>query len=135
LIDGKVGDIVKEPSGNNSCESVAASTLRELRELAESSDDPGEFRELIDLFLGELDSGLASMRKALAQGNGEELTKLAHSLKGASASMGAGGLALLCRTLEETAMNTDLPGAEVQLKQIEREVYIVRETLEKESSG
>jgi HPt (histidine-containing phosphotransfer) domain-containing protein len=109
--------------------------LRELRELAESSDDPGEFRELIDLFLGELDSGLASMRKALAQGNGEELTKLAHSLKGASASMGAGGLALLCRTLEETAMNTDLPGAEVQLKQIEREVYIVRETLEKESSG
>ncbi len=127
--------MVKELSGINSRESVAASTLRELRELADSSDDPGQFRELIDLFIGELESGLASMRKALAQGNGEELAKLAHSLKGASASMGAGGLASLCHTLEETARNTELQGAEAQLKQIESEVCIVRETLEKETSS
>ena len=127
------GDIVKELSGNNSCESVAASTLRELRELAGSSNDPGQFRELIALFLGELDSGLASMRKALTQGNGEELAKLAHSLKGSSASMGARGLASLCRTLEETAKNTDLSGADLELKKIEEEVDVVRKTLEKEA--
>lgn len=127
--------MVKELSAINRHESVAASALRELRELADSSDDPGQFGELLDLFLRELESGLASMSKALAQGNAEDLARLAHSLKGASASMGASRLSSLCRTLEETAKNAELPGAEVQLKQIESEVYIVRETLEKETSS
>ena len=107
--------------------------MLELRELAEPSDDPGQFHELIDLFLGELDSGLAWMRKALAQGRGEELAKMAHSLKGASASMGAGSLASLCRTLEETAKNTELQGAEAQLKQIvKRSLYRTRDTGERD---
>ncbi len=127
--------MVKELSDTNGRESVAASTLRELRELAVSCDEPEQFHELIGLFLRELESGLLSMRKALAQGNAKNLAKLAHSLKGASASMGADGLASLCSTLEETAKNTMLPGAEAQLKQIESEVYIVREILEKGISG
>jgi HPt (histidine-containing phosphotransfer) domain-containing protein len=91
--------MMREPSATNSRESVAASTLRELRDLADSSGDPGQFRELIGLFLGELESGLASMRKALADENTEDLARLSHSLKGASASMGASSLASLCRTL------------------------------------
>lgn len=126
---------MKEVPAVNTSESVAASALRELRELASASDDPGQFRELIELFLAELASGLASMGRALADGNAEELARLAHSLKGASASMGATGLALLCRALEERAKNRELDGAEQELKRIESEVYIVRETLEKETSN
>lgn len=126
---------MRELSAINSGERVAASALRELRELADSSGDPGQFRELIDLFLAEMESGLASMRKALAEGNAAELAQLAHSLKGASASMGAGGLASLCRTLEETAKNIKLQGTEGQLDQIESEVRIVREALEKETAS
>ena len=126
---------MRELSAINSGERVAASALRELRELADSSGDPGQFRELIDLFLAEMESGLASMRKALAEGNAAELAQLAHSLKGASASMGAGSLASLCRTLEETAKNIRLQGAEGQLDQIESEVRIVREALEKETAS
>lgn len=126
---------MRELSAINSGERVAASALRELRELADSSGDPGQFRELIDLFLAEMESGLASMRKASAEGNAAELAQLAHSLKGASASMGAGGLASLCRTLEETAKNIKLQGAEGQLDQIESEVRIVREALEKETAS
>lgn len=126
---------MRELSAINSGERVASSALRELRELADSSGDPGQFRELIDLFLAEMESGLGSMRKALAEGNAAELAQLAHSLKGASASMGAGGLASLCRTLEETAKNIKLQGAEGQLDQIESEVRIVREALEKETAS
>ena len=126
---------MRELSAINSGERVAASALRELRELADSSGDPGQFRELIDLFLAEMESGLASMRKALAEGNAAELAQLAHSLKGASASMGAGGLASLCRTVEETAKNIKLQGTEGQLDQIESEVRIVREALEKETAS
>jgi HPt (histidine-containing phosphotransfer) domain-containing protein len=128
----KVGHMMREPSATDSRESVAASTLRELRELAELSGELGQFRELIDLFLRELESGLASMRKALAKEDAEGLGKLAHSLKGSSASMGAIMLASLCRILEELAKNTELQGATAQLKQIEREIYLVRETLERE---
>ena len=124
-----------EPSATYSRESVAASTLRELRELAELAGDLGQFRELIDLFLSELESGLASMREALAQGDAEGLGKLAHSLKGSSASMGAVILASLCRTLEELAKKTELEGARAQLEQIESEIHIVRETLERETSN
>jgi HPt (histidine-containing phosphotransfer) domain-containing protein len=126
---------MKEVPAVNHSESVAASALQELRELADDSGNPGEFHELIQLFLRELASGLASMSKALAEGNTEELARLAHGLKGSSASMGATSLASLCRALEETAKNTDLRGAEQELKRIESEVYIVRETLEKETSS
>jgi HPt (histidine-containing phosphotransfer) domain-containing protein len=127
--------VVKELPSTNGREGVAASTLRELRELAESCDEPEQFHELIDLFLRELESGLLSMRKALVKGNAEDLAKLAHSLKGASASMGAGGLASLCSTLEETAKSTKLQGAEAQVMLIESEAYVVREILEKGTSG
>lgn len=126
---------MKEVPAVNHSESVAASALQELRELADDSGDPGEFRELIQLFLTELASGLSSMSKALAEGNTEELARLAHGLKGASASMGATSLASLCRAFEETAKNRELHAAEQELKRIESEVYIVRETLEKETSG
>ncbi len=126
---------MKEFPAVNDGESVAASALQELRELAGASEDPGQFRELIELFLKELASGLASMGKALAEGNTEELARLAHGLKGASASMGAAGLASLCRALEETAKKGELHGAEEELKRIKSEVYIVREMLEKEISS
>jgi HPt (histidine-containing phosphotransfer) domain-containing protein len=131
----KVGHMMREPSATNGRESVAASTLRELRDLADSSGDPGQFRELIDLFLRELESGLDSMREALAQGDAQGLGILAHGLKGSSASMGAIMLASLYRTLEELAKNTELPGAKVQLTQIESEIDIVRERLHRETSS
>jgi HPt (histidine-containing phosphotransfer) domain-containing protein len=126
---------MKEVPTVNPGEGVAASALQELRELADGSGDPGQFRELIQLFLTELASGLPSMNRALAEGNTEELARLAHGLKGASASMGATSLASLCRALEETAKNRELHGAARELKRIESEVYIVRETLEKETSS
>ena len=126
---------MKEFPAVNEGESVAVSALQELRELADASDDPGQFRELIELFLGELASGLASMGKALAEGSTDELARLAHSLKGASSSMGATGLASLCRALEERAKKGELRGADEELKRIESEAYIVRETLEKETSS
>lgn len=125
---------MKELSVINSYECVAPSALRELRELADSSDDPGQFGELIDLFLRELESGLASMRNALAQGDAKELAKLAHSLKGAAASMGAGRLASFCLTLEEMTRNSELERAEAELRQIESEGERVREMLEAEAS-
>jgi HPt (histidine-containing phosphotransfer) domain-containing protein len=115
-------------------ESVALSALQELRDLASSSGDPGQFGELIQLFLQEMDLGLLSMRQALKERDGKKLAELAHSLKGSSASMGARNVAALCRAVEEAAKGAELSGIETQLALIQFEAKVVRAVLEKEIS-
>ena len=115
-------------------ESVALSALQELRDLAGSSGDPGQFGELIQLFLQEMDLGLSSMRQALEERDGKKLAELAHSLKGSSASMGARNVAALCRAVEEAAKGAGLSGIETQLALIQFEAKVVRAVLEKEIS-
>jgi hypothetical protein len=42
---------------------------------------------------------------------------------------------VLCQTLEGTAKSAELQGVEAQLEQIESEVHLVREALEKEAAS
>ena len=122
---------MKDASAPADRDTVISSALQDLRELAEGSDDPGQFRELVDVFLAELLSGLSSMRKALAENDNKGLARLAHSLKGASASMGASRLAFLCFQLEQKGKEgLQEPPAEI-VTQIESEAGLVRETINK----
>jgi HPt (histidine-containing phosphotransfer) domain-containing protein len=130
----KSGHMIAEPSVIDNRESVAASTIRELRELAELSGDPGQFNELIDLFLRELQLAAASMTEAFANRDADGLGKLAHALKGSSGSMGAARLASLCLELEEMTKNTDLQEAKGQVVLIESEICVVQELLAGETS-
>jgi HPt (histidine-containing phosphotransfer) domain-containing protein len=129
IAEDKGDHMIAEPSVTDNRESVAASTIRELRELAELSGDPGQFNELIDLFLRELQLAAASMTEAFANRDADGLGKLAHALKGSSGSMGAARLALLCLELEEMTKNTDLQEAKGQVVLIESEICVVQELL------
>jgi HPt (histidine-containing phosphotransfer) domain-containing protein len=60
-----------------------------------------------------------------------ELDRLAHSLEGASASMGAGSLASLSGALQAIAKNAAFQEADAQLMRIEQEADIVRAILAK----
>jgi signal transduction histidine kinase/DNA-binding response OmpR family regulator len=51
---------------------------------------------VIAAFLGETPGQLAALRRALAAGDGETAEKLAHSLKGGAAQLGAGRFSELC---------------------------------------
>lgn len=57
-------------------------------------------RELVDTFLAEAPSMLASLDRALAERNADEFRRAAHSLKSNSNTFGASALGALARDLE-----------------------------------
>lgn len=65
---------------------------------------------------------LASAQEALATTDASALDRCAHTLKGASANLGAEALAELCRGLQERAQVNDLAGAADLVASIEGEL-------------
>jgi HPt (histidine-containing phosphotransfer) domain-containing protein len=108
-------------------ESIDQATLDELHDL--TSDDPRQFVELIEMFLKELESSLASLATAVKNKTEKDLARYAHSLKGSSGSVGATRLSLLSRMLEEVALTAGFDRAETIFRQIEAEARDVRITL------
>ena len=108
-------------------ESINLSALDELHDL--TRDDPQQFVELIEMFLKELESSLASLDTAVKNKTEKDLARYAHSLKGASGSMGATRMCSLSQTLEEVALSARFDLAETIFKQIEAEACDVRVVL------
>jgi HPt (histidine-containing phosphotransfer) domain-containing protein len=83
-----------------------ASVIQGLRELG-GEDDPGLLLELVQLFLGDAPLRMREIEQGLAQGDWKLLERAAHTLKSASANIGALGLSALCRELEASARNRE----------------------------
>jgi HPt (histidine-containing phosphotransfer) domain-containing protein len=62
--------------------------------------------KLIDLYLVESTSRIATLKEAVNERDARSLSQAAHSLKGASSAMGASGLAAICNSLETIARNS-----------------------------
>lgn len=91
-----------------------------IAELRESTGDDEEFiRELVDAYIGEATGYLDAMTAAAAAGDPEAMVRPAHTLKSASATMGAMRLAAICRGLEEAGRDgrTDAPTGDAQAAQ------------------
>jgi len=73
-----------------------------LREL-QDDDDPAFVRDMIDLFLKETGRRLEEMRVAAVAGDVAALAALAHTVKGAAASLGARALQARCTLIETRA--------------------------------
>ncbi|HYP22774.1 MAG TPA: response regulator, partial [Actinomycetota bacterium] len=82
--------------------------------------------QLTLLFTAEADIRVAELRGALAAGDEDLLARVAHNLRGASANLGALGLARLCGVLEATG----LAEGESTVESIALEVERVRSALE-----
>jgi HPt (histidine-containing phosphotransfer) domain-containing protein len=63
--------------------------------------------EIIDLFEGEREEQFAAMTDALASGDFERLSKLAHSLKGSVSALHAPAARQSCQAIELAAKNQD----------------------------
>ncbi len=63
--------------------------------------------EIIDLFFAECEAELPAMVEALAAGDFERLSRLAHTIKGSLASLHAPVARRCCETLEAAAKNRD----------------------------
>lgn len=101
--------------------------LDNLRELG--GDD--FLTEVIDTFLADAPTLLATLRRSLDDGEASELRRAAHTLKSNGATLGAGDFAELCRTLEGRAKDGQLAGASQLVDRIEQAYESLREALAK----
>lgn len=76
--------------------------------LEQSGEDEEVLAELLLLFRDSFASDLARMREALAQSDAAALAEAAHSIKGASASLGVEGVRKLAADLEKSGRKGDL---------------------------
>lgn len=86
--------------------------------------------ELIDTYVADAPEQLEALNASLAAADLAGLVRPAHTLKSASASLGALGLAERCRQLELAAKGGSLDGAHESIEGIGRELERVVGALE-----
>jgi two-component system, sensor histidine kinase and response regulator len=112
---------------------VAENVLAGLRELQEDGE-PNILDELIGLFLADVPPHLGAMREASAAGDARSVQRIAHTLKGSAANMGARGMEALCLELEEMGRAEDAGAALARISRLEEEFGRVRAAFEGELS-
>ncbi len=83
--------------------------------------EPDLLAELINLLKQETPKHLQAIREAIRQGDGEQLRKSAHTLKGSALTVGAVQLAELCKQMEARGKEGRLNGAEAGIASLEEE--------------
>jgi HPt (histidine-containing phosphotransfer) domain-containing protein len=100
-------------------------------ELFDSVGGDAEFlAELIDAYLADAPVQIGAIQAAIVAADAEAAVRPAHTLKSASASLAALGLAEHCRRLERSATAGSLDGAAETLDSISAEFDRVAEALE-----
>ncbi|MDO8328991.1 MAG: Hpt domain-containing protein [Fluviicoccus sp.] len=100
--------------------------LNELKEVLE-----GEFKVLVETYLQDARLRLQLIRQAFQANDNNGGRQAAHSLKGASANLGANDLTALCEKLELAAKAGGLADCEALIEAVEAEFSIVDRELRK----
>lgn len=75
---------------------------------ARSAANAEGIRHLVSTYLACSDERVRDLRRAAGAGDSDALAQVAHSLAGSSASLGASGLASVCRSIESAAIAGEL---------------------------
>lgn len=110
---------------------IDMAVLRSFEEI-QAEGEPDLIVELIDLYLKDAPSKLASMQEAVAGEDAASLRRAAHGLRGSSASIGAVQVAALCEGLEHASRVDSAGQAAALVGQLERELEDARRALEAE---
>lgn len=86
--------------------------------LEQAGDDEAMLAELLVLFRDSSASDLARINDALAAGDAVAVADAAHSIKGASASLGVEGVRKIAAELEKTGRSGDLSQGRAQAAQL-----------------
>jgi len=86
-------------------------------------------QDLCQIFLEESPKLMAKLREAIASGDCDGIMRAAHSLKGESSYLGAGGTSQAARQLEDMGRNRDLSRADGTLAELEREIASLHDEL------
>jgi len=113
----------REGAGPGTLPAVESDRLEErLAALARLGEETGEdlLEQVVESFLQQAAKDLATMRQALARGDGGALAAAAHSLAGSAGMLGATGLNMASAGLEELARQGDLAACEPRLAGVEQ---------------
>ena len=126
----EVGEPTVPEADEESADLAASLDLRGLQEQWE----PDILDELIWLFLDSAPSQLVALREAAEAGDASAVERIAHTLKGSSASMSAARMAALCTRVEQAGRSEDPGRAWPLIPLLDEEFARVREALERELS-
>ncbi|MBR1147720.1 hybrid sensor histidine kinase/response regulator [Bradyrhizobium sp. AUGA SZCCT0431] len=107
---------------------VDHTVLDDLREL-ERAGAPGLVKEVTDLFLQDTPRQLADLRDSLQEGDSARLVKVAHTLKGSAANLGAREMVRICAELQELGEAENIGIAPSLVADLERQFEPVRDAL------
>src|SRR5689334_17807101 len=111
-------------------EPIDPTVIEGLRELG-GAEDPGLLVELIDLYLADAPQRMTEIEQSLTSGDWTLLERAAHTLKSASANIGALGLSELCKQLECKARKRDPQDCESLFRRSAEDLVRVESALRK----
>jgi CheY-like chemotaxis protein/HPt (histidine-containing phosphotransfer) domain-containing protein len=112
-------------------EAIDSAFMNRLR-LLESKSEENLVGNLIDLFLRDAVTRIASLGEAVTRGNSRLLAQTAHALKSGCYGIGAMYLARLCQKLEEKGRSDSVEDVKELIDGVENEFERVRSNLETE---
>jgi CheY-like chemotaxis protein len=98
----------------------------------EAHAGPRALAEVIDVFLQTIPRRLDDLRQAHTRADVDSIRALAHSLKGASAQIGARGMADLCVQIEAVVRGGEVSALGVLLTELEADYAVVSASLREE---
>ncbi|MFC1849709.1 response regulator [candidate division CSSED10-310 bacterium] len=93
--------------------------IRELQEMDDDPDEPGFLNELMSIFEKDSAQLITLIKKAIDEHDSKTLREHAHSLKGASANVGAVALARTCKDIETECKKPELPDMQKILSKLD----------------
>ena len=117
--------INKDKIGNKmSIEIIDLDVLNELKEIMED-----DFDELIETFIDDGQKQVDDLRVAIDASIAPDVRRIAHTLKGSSANLGANALSETCKVLEHDAAEDNLSDANNQYEKIKSAYEAVKASL------
>ena len=110
------------------CEAINGAALDKIRALSRDGGD-ALVQKVINAYVGDVPQHLRTLRQAVGGHDAGTVRRIAHSLKSASANVGAEGLAGLCKDLEQLGRADTIEGADALLTDMEHAFQAVRHSL------
>ncbi|OON63666.1 hybrid sensor histidine kinase/response regulator [Massilia sp. KIM] len=107
---------------------VDMAALENIRALSREGGD-ALVNKVVAAYISDSPRQLAALRQAIKGGDADALRRVAHSLKSASANVGASRVAALCRDLEQIGRAGGVDGAAPLFADMERDYLSVRQSL------
>jgi signal transduction histidine kinase/DNA-binding response OmpR family regulator/HPt (histidine-containing phosphotransfer) domain-containing protein len=107
---------------------INARALDNIRALSQQGGD-ALVQKVVQAYVGDAPQHLRTLRQAVVGQDADTVRRVAHSLKSASANVGAEILARLCKNLEQMGRNASVTGAAALLTDMEDEFQAVQQSL------